>query len=101
MSAVTAAVVALGIPAWAYFTSTSTTVSPTVSAASVNAPAVTVTTINSTATLNWTAPTLPSGASFTYTVARTVGGGSLAAACTGNLSTTTCTDSGLTVGTSY
>lgn len=103
VAAIAAATVGLGLPAWAFFTASSTTVTPSVSAGSVNSPGiVSVTSINSTASLSWSAPTSPSGASFTYTVSRTGGAGeSLGAGCTGSLSTTSCTDAGVVPGTSY
>ena len=88
--------------AWAYVVITSTTVSPSVSGSSVTTPGSAYAGLyNGTAILSWTAPSAPSGAIFTYTISRASGQGSVSGTCTGTVSGTTCTDSGLTPGTSY
>lgn len=97
-----AAVVSVAGPAWAFFGITTSSVSPTVSAYTMTAPtSVAVTSIGGTATLTWTAPTTPSGASFTYTIARTVGTGTEGGTCAAGVSTTTCQDTAATAGQSY
>ena len=102
-AAFVAALLAVAGPAWAYIDITSSSVSPTVSAYTMSGPtSVTVTSISGVATLNWTAPTTPSGASFTYTVARSGGTGNMAGGCAAtSISTTTCQDSTATPGQTY
>lgn len=97
------AAVAVAVPAWAYFASTSSTVTPNVSAASVSAPGtVSVTSINGTATLTWSAPSAPSGATFTYTVSRSGGSGTMAGSCAAtSISGATCQDTAATPGQEY
>ena len=101
-AAVLGACTAIAVPAWAWISLSSNTASGGYTADSVGTPTVRlVTTYNGAATLYWNAPSTPSGASYTYTVARTSGGGTIAGTCAGTLTATSCTDSGLTVGTTY
>lgn len=52
-----------------------------------------------TASLSWTAVAPPQADTVTYTVSRGTGEGAVSGTCTGSLSGTTCTDSGLAAGT--
>ena len=97
-----AAVAFAASPAWAYLNATSSTVSPSATASTMTAPtSVTVTSIGGTATLSWTPPTTPSGATFNYTVARSGGSGAIAGSCATGVSTTTCQDTAATAGQTY
>jgi hypothetical protein len=102
-AAITAVVtLAAAAPAWAFWSLSSAASPGTYTADTVATPqTVTVTAINSTATLKWAAPATPIGAAITYTVARTAGGGTVTSSCAGTVSGTTCTDASLTPGTSY
>ncbi|HET9731314.1 MAG TPA: fibronectin type III domain-containing protein [Acidimicrobiales bacterium] len=98
-----ATVLSLGATsAWAYLLLTSATVTQSVTSSSVGAPtSPRVLLYNGTAILSWTAPSSPSGATFTYTVSRGASQGAAGGTCSGTISSTTCTDTGLTAGSSY
>ena len=93
--------VGLGTSVWAYLV-IAAAASPQITSSSVGAPtSPSVLLYNNTAILSWTVPTSPSGATFTYTVARGASQGSVSGSCSGTVSGATCTDTGLTAGTSY
>ena len=101
-AAVLGACTAIAVPAWAWISLSSNTGSGGYTADSVGTPTVQlVTTYNGASTLYWNPPSTPSGASFTYTVVRVSGGGTIAGTCAGTLTSTSCTDTGLTLGTTY
>lgn len=103
LGAVVAAVtLAMALPALALWTLTSASTNVSFASDILGAPQnPAVTTLNSTATLSWAAPSSPSGASFTYTVARTDNGTMMGSTCAQTLSATTCQDGTVVQGTGY
>lgn len=85
--------------AFAWFTSLGAG-SGAANAGSLDAPTLAAPTPGAgTVDLSWTAVTPPQADTVTYTVSRETGEGAVSGTCTGSLSGTSCTDSGLAAGT--
>jgi hypothetical protein len=105
IAALVAAALGLSVSvAWAFVVITSSSTNASGTGATIGAPgAVTITSIGGTATVTWSAPTTPTGASFTYTVARSGGtGGSEAGGCAAaSISGASCQDTNATAGQTF